>query len=315
MPLRTADVFRNDIVTVPELLSDGYGENSIYFDTALVSTSVSQVVTVVLTPGGSPGNDVSLLYEGDIQVNSGDILFLYGTQPGNIADGYYTVDTVLSDTTLSVRESLANSTDGYIQFRYTVGARSVGFDPTDTTFITATNVQDAITQLDGYVSESSCDLTPAEHEIIRQLIHLADGVGGPFEGFLSGSYRTVTYSPTMVTPTYICWWTSSAQVAKIADKTVSYNGVLQPEIISWNAYNTDGVSILATVTDTVTYNVIFETSRTRTIVNYNGICDICCITVDNHASLRQLIHLADGVGGPVRRFCVRHLSRNILSNK
>jgi hypothetical protein len=156
MPLRISDVFRNNIITVPELRSDGYGPNSIYLSTVVATTFITQTITVSL-----PADDVSLLYMGDYQVNPGDIVYLYGTSPANVADGYYTVNSVINDNTISVNEPLANSTDGYIQFRYVAGALSVGYSTARYTpvYITHDNVQEALQDLDkarvqsGYITK------------------------------------------------------------------------------------------------------------------------------------------------------------------
>lgn len=152
MPLRISDVFRNNIVTEPELLSDGYGNNSVYLAATLTSTSASQLVTIIL-----PADDVSLLYQGDYQVNPNDIVHLYDTQPSGVADGYYTVATVVSDNTFTVNESLVNSTDGYVQFMYQAGALMVGFSTARYTpvHITHENVQDALQDLDKAITASS----------------------------------------------------------------------------------------------------------------------------------------------------------------
>ena len=39
-------------------------------------------------------------------------------------------------------------------------------------------------------------INPLEHAKLRQLVHLADGQGGPWEGFLSGAYRETLPTPT-----------------------------------------------------------------------------------------------------------------------
>jgi hypothetical protein len=294
MPLRTADVFRNDIVTVPELLSDGYGANSIYLSAVVSTTSATQTITINL-----PEDEPSLQYAGEYQVNPGDIIYLYDTQPGGIADGYYTVNSVSGATTVLVNEPLPNSTDGYIQFRFTSGASTVGFDNSSSCVIEHNTVQGALEDLDAAVCGStSSGLTPEQHASLRQLIHLADGVGGPFEGFTSGAYRTVTGG--LLTPTLITWYSDHTQTVKIVDKTITYNDVLQPTVIRWQCYASDGVTVLSSVTDTITYDVIFETSRTRSIANYAIYSGY--LTPETHESLRQLIHLADGVGGPFEEF-------------
>ncbi len=99
----------------------------------------------------------------------------------------------------------------------------------------------------------------AEHKSLRQLVHLADR--GPFEGFLSNAYREIISSPF---PTSIIWYVDNTKTQKIVEKNITYNGCL-PQIILWKAYDTDGVSVVSTVSDYIGYNGIFEISRTRII--------------------------------------------------
>lgn len=102
-------------------------------------------------------------------------------------------------------------------------------------------------------------LTEEEHKILRQLIHFIDD--GPAEGFTSGAYRETTGT---VFPTAIVWWESSAKLKKIVEKLTTWSGPF-PTTIVWKVYATDGVTVLATVTDTITWSGPFESSRTRTI--------------------------------------------------
>jgi len=108
-------------------------------------------------------------------------------------------------------------------------------------------------------------LTDAEHKTLRQLIHLADGVGGPMEGFASGAYREIlpTSDPF---PTSIIWWESSAKLQKIIDKTIIYDANKRIISITFKVYDENGL-LLATVTDTLSYSgsSMFENSRTRII--------------------------------------------------
>lgn len=101
------------------------------------------------------------------------------------------------------------------------------------------------------------------HRTLRQLVHLADG-GGPFEGFTTGAYREILPS-TSPFPTSVIWWTDSGKTAKIVEHALTYNANKTVATSQWKAYDTDGVTVLATVTDTMTYSGIFETSRTRAI--------------------------------------------------
>src|SRR5579859_2727900 len=295
MPLRKSDVFRNEIVTRPELVSDGYGLNSVYLFSNLISTvSSSKTVTVSFPP-----DDVSLVYSDDYQVNPGDIVAITGSNPGGIANGKYTVNNILTDTTFTVNEFINDSTDGYISFMYPSGATLVGFDNSTSCVITHNTVQGALSDLDAAVCGSGgSGITPTVHAELRQLIHLADGVGGPFEGFATGAYRVTSPSGALF-PTNITWYASNLMLAKIVEKITSYTSFNQPSTVQWLVYDSDGVTILAMVTDTISYSGMFEINRTRSITNtpIGG-----ALTVETHKTVRQLIHLADGIGGPFEAF-------------
>lgn len=114
--------------------------------------------------------------------------------------------------------------------------------------------------VNGLDVSSSGGLTPEQHRTLRQLIHLADGVGGPMEGFASNAYRE-TLPAASAFPTSIVWWTSAAKSQKIVEKELIYTGI-NPTTINWKVYDSDG-SLLATMTDTITYDGPFELSRTR----------------------------------------------------
>ncbi len=105
-------------------------------------------------------------------------------------------------------------------------------------------------------------LTAADHKTLRQLIHLAHN--GPFEGFTSGAYLETTPSADPF-PTSFIWYESSAKLKKIVEETVTYNANKTIATNVWKAYDTDGSTVLVTVTDTITYSGVFETSRTRAV--------------------------------------------------
>jgi hypothetical protein len=102
-------------------------------------------------------------------------------------------------------------------------------------------------------------ITANEHRTLRHLIHFMSE--GPGEGFASGAYKTTTGT---VFPTSIVWWESSAMLKRIADRTCTWSGV---NLVTdrWRIYDTDGTTVLATVTDTIAYSGVFETTRTRVI--------------------------------------------------
>jgi len=184
-----------------------------------------------------------------------DTIYLTGTSG---ADGYYSVNQILTDVILSTNENINTSTGGTIYFMHPSGASKIGIDPTGITGVTSNNLQDAIKEL----SQNATGVTPSQHEILRQLIHFIDN--GPAEGFASGAYRETLPSASPF-PTSIIWWEDSSKINKIVEKTITYNSNKTPNIIEWKMYDITN-SLLATVTDNIVYSGVFELNRTRTIV-------------------------------------------------
>jgi hypothetical protein len=112
--------------------------------------------------------------------------------------------------------------------------------------------------------QSADFLDEEEHKVLRQLIHFIDD--GPAEGFASGAYRETVGGSF---PTSITWYTDSGKTEKIVEKIITRSGGgatnVAPTPIKWKIYDTDGTTVLWTVNDAVTYDGVFETSRTRTI--------------------------------------------------
>jgi hypothetical protein len=107
---------------------------------------------------------------------------------------------------------------------------------------------------------SGTGLSAATHQALRQLIHFIDN--GPANGFASGAYRENTGT---VFPTAIIWYDDNTKVKKLVEKLITYTGSFATTI-QWKMYDTDGSTVLATVTDVITLSGSFEASRTRTIV-------------------------------------------------
>jgi hypothetical protein len=286
-PVRKSDLNDYDIVDAYELASDGLATtpSAVYLVTTSVSTTALTQTVVSTTPSDGEG----LLTSADHPVQIGDFLYITGS---GTADGKYTVATILNDTTVTVVEPISDSTGGTLTWVYPAGASEVGFDPSGQTITAATNVEQALTD----IANSVGGLTADQHEVLRQLIHLADGEGGPFEGFTTGAVRVTTGGAF---PTQVTWYTDNTLSLKIVEKLITYNPNKTPATLYWAVYATDGVTVLATVSDAISYSGAFETSRTRTITDTPapGI-----ITAQQHKTLRQLIHLADGQGGPFEGF-------------
>jgi len=102
-------------------------------------------------------------------------------------------------------------------------------------------------------------LTAESHKVLRQLIHFIDD--GPADGFASGAYREISGT---IFPTTIIWYIDSGKTDKIVEKDITWTGI-NPTTIIWKIYDTDGSTVLLTVTDTVTYSGIYETNRVRAI--------------------------------------------------
>lgn len=108
-------------------------------------------------------------------------------------------------------------------------------------------------------SASTSGISSAQHQALRQLIHFIDQ--GPTNGFASGAYKVTTGGAF---PSSIVWWESSALLKKIVEKLITWTAAF-PTTIQWNMYDTDGTTVLATVTDTITYSGAFESTRSRAI--------------------------------------------------
>jgi hypothetical protein len=107
----------------------------------------------------------------------------------------------------------------------------------------------------------SSGITAAEHQTLRQAIHLIDE--GPGDGFTSGAYKEIIGQPF---PSSITWYIDNTKAAKIVEKLIVRDGNENPTTITWNVFMEDGIIIAHTIIDTITYTSnVFESTRTRTI--------------------------------------------------
>jgi hypothetical protein len=110
--------------------------------------------------------------------------------------------------------------------------------------------------------EAATGISEAAHKVLRQLIHFIDS--GPAEGFVSGAFEEILPAGNPF-PTSHTWWESAAKLKKIVELTITRNANQTPATEAWKVYDTDGSTVLATVTDTWAYSGIFPLSRTRAI--------------------------------------------------
>lgn len=180
--------------------------------------------------------------------------------------GTYTVQTVIDQYQLTVVESIPDTAGvGSFSIYNPVAATRIGVDPTTFTHSNSNILQTVLEDFDNAITASSgggSGITAEDHKTLRQLIHFIDG--GPAEGFVSGAYKEIIPSGSPF-PTSIIWYESSNKLKKIVEKTIVYNANKTPSTITWKVYDTDGSTVLATVSDSISYSGIFETSRKRTI--------------------------------------------------
>ena len=102
-------------------------------------------------------------------------------------------------------------------------------------------------------------LSTAGHKALRDLIHFIDD--GPADGFASGAHKVTTGT---VFPSAEVWWESVSLIKKVVSLDITWSGVV-PATEVWKVYDTDGSTVLVTVTDTIVSSSIFESTRTRVI--------------------------------------------------
>lgn len=100
------------------------------------------------------------------------------------------------------------------------------------------------------------------HKAVRHLIHFIDD--GPACGLASGAYKE-TLPAGNPFPTQAIWWESAAKLKKLVELNVTRDSQKKPTSEQWKMYDDDGETILCTVTDSIAYSGVFETTRTRTI--------------------------------------------------
>lgn len=84
------------------------------------------------------------------------------------------------------------------------------------------------------------------------------------EGWDSGAYREILPANSPF-PTSVIWWSDVTKTKKIIQTLIFRNGLNQAVQIVWAVYKPDGLTVIATVTDAISYIGPFESSRTRTV--------------------------------------------------
>jgi len=105
-------------------------------------------------------------------------------------------------------------------------------------------------------------LSEEQHKTLRHLIHFIDD--GPGDGFASGAFKEILPqgNPFHTSET---WYVSAAKTNKIVELIITRGSGQKPILEIWNIYDTDGSTILASISDAISYTGPFEDSRTRVI--------------------------------------------------
>lgn len=105
----------------------------------------------------------------------------------------------------------------------------------------------------------------ALQEDSRALVLLAE-CGGPYEKYLSGSFKEVLYQDKVFVSSST-WYVDSSMAQRIYERVITYNANKTPSTVIRRVYNEDGVTVRTTATDTIVYasGSVVETSRTRVI--------------------------------------------------
>ena len=101
----------------------------------------------------------------------------------------------------------------------------------------------------------------APHELLNDLVHMMHNAGP----VLNNAYKLTTYAAGTPFVLSEVWYTSSNQTYPIVSHTFTYpsGSYLNPITEAWSIYLAGTSTIAHTVTDTISYAGILETSRTR----------------------------------------------------
>lgn len=103
------------------------------------------------------------------------------------------------------------------------------------------------------------------HETLREAVHLTEDGGPRGASWPSGLFNETGPSPFM---TASIWWRPNGLLPrgyKVVEQLVTRNANTTPAKIQWVVYASDGTTVAESYTDTITYDGLFEISRTRTI--------------------------------------------------
>lgn len=159
------DINDSDFVDAVELASDGY---SLYRSGTLVSTTAGSKTVLI-----DPADDLDILINVDEPVQVGDRIRIVGS---TTADGYYTVASVVDNTSFTVSEDILTSTGGSVYYMHPAGATKVGIDTSGFDNSTSQNLQDVLQDLDTAISDGYGGGGTPDAECVGQVLYSTDGL-------------------------------------------------------------------------------------------------------------------------------------------
>ena len=233
------DIKDSDIIDQYELSSDGYTS---YRSINILNISVSKIITI------SPSNSLDTLSNLDLPVEVGD----YVRITGNSSTGTYTISSIINSLSFTVIEPIVSSSGGIAWFIYPPGAKRIAWNPSKqiNPVITATNVQDAITQI------SDNTLSVQNHELLDTLTHdiAEDGYG--VVSYLTNSCHSLNYISNYTI------WSSINMIKKIREFQIYYTNKQISQVISIQ-YNPSGDEISRLVE-----NIAYANKNLKTITSF-----------------------------------------------
>lgn len=104
-------------------------------------------------------------------------------------------------------------------------------------------------------------ITVASHRSLRHLAHLMGD--GPAGGIVAGPVVEEVLPLGSPFPDSSTWYESAAKLKKIVSLEITRNPNRTPDVETWRAYDDDGSTVLATITDAFSYVGVIPTGRTR----------------------------------------------------
>lgn len=257
---------------ITDNLTIGPGLSNNQSGTALIANSITGISKLIIGKGltsSSPSTGTFTVNAGSTTGITGGTAILAGGLGGANSDagGSVKLQTAPPGTGLTLQDRVEVTASGFVKIFQAlelseVSSVSTGPINTGRLFVKSSN-NDLYYKTEAGTEFDLLTTADSNHRTVRHLIHFISQ--GPADGFTSGAFKETLPSGHPF-PTSIIWWTSVAKTQKIVELTITRNNNQSPATEQWKMYDTNGITVLTTVTDTFTYSGPHELSRTRTII-------------------------------------------------